>query len=131
MTGLDANILVRYFAQDDAAQSRVATEVIEDRLTKADPGFISLVAMTETVWVLRKSYRLSNLEIASAVEQALASEVLVVQNRTEVFSAATALREGRGSFSDALVAALNARAGCSRTLTFDLKALRLPGFEHP
>jgi predicted nucleic-acid-binding protein len=52
MTGLDANILVRYFAQDDPIQSRVATEIIEDRLTEADPGLISLVAIAETVWVL-------------------------------------------------------------------------------
>jgi predicted nucleic-acid-binding protein len=131
MTGLDANILVRYFAQDDAIQSRVATEIIEDRLTAADPGFISLVAIAETVWVLRKSYGLSDLEIASAVERTLASDVLVIQNRIEVFSAATALREGRGSFADALIGVLNANGGCSRTLTFDRKALRLPGFEHP
>jgi predicted nucleic-acid-binding protein len=55
---------------------------------------------------------------------------MVIQNRTHVFSAATALKEGRGPFLDALVGALNANAGCSRTLTFDRKALRLPGFEH-
>jgi predicted nucleic-acid-binding protein len=131
MTGLDANILVRYFAQDDAIQSRVATEVIEDRLTEADPGFVSLVAIAETAWVLRRSYRLSDLEIASAIEYTLESDVLVVQSKQEVADAMLALKEGRGSFADALVGALNATAGCSRTLTFDLKALRLPGFERP
>jgi predicted nucleic-acid-binding protein len=131
MTGLDANILVRYFAQDDTAQSRVATEIIEGRLTEADPGFISLVAIAETAWVLRRSYRLSDLEIASAIEFTLESEVLVVQSKHEVADAMLTLKEGRGSFADALVGALNASAGCSRTLTFDRKALGLPGFEHP
>ncbi len=29
MTGLEANILVRYLAQDDPAQSQRATEIIE------------------------------------------------------------------------------------------------------
>lgn len=38
------------------------------------------------------------------------------------------LKEGSGSFADALIAALGARAGCARTLTFDRKALRIPGF---
>lgn len=40
-----------------------------------------------------------------------------------------ALKEGRGSFADALIAAVGGRAGCDRTLTFDRKALRVPGFE--
>jgi predicted nucleic acid-binding protein len=39
--------------------------------------------------------------------------------------------EGRRQFADALIAALGARAGCARTLTFDRNALRLPGFELP
>jgi predicted nucleic-acid-binding protein len=42
-----------------------------------------------------------------------------------------ALRSGEGSFADALIGALGTRAGCARTLTFDHKALRLPGFELP
>jgi predicted nucleic-acid-binding protein len=52
-----------------------------------------------------------------------------VENEQEVFSAMIALKEGRGSFADALIGALGARAGCSRTLSFDQKASRLPGFE--
>ena len=44
-------------------------------------------------------------------------------------TALTAVMEGRGSFADALVGAINNQAGCSQTLTFDRKALRLPGFE--
>jgi predicted nucleic-acid-binding protein len=55
--------------------------------------------------------------------------VLVVESEQEIFTATVALREGRGSFADALIAALGARAGCSATVTFDRRALRLPGFE--
>ncbi len=40
-----------------------------------------------------------------------------------------ALKQGRGSFADALIAELGARAGCTRTLTFDQMAIRLPSFE--
>jgi predicted nucleic-acid-binding protein len=42
-----------------------------------------------------------------------------------------ALKEGQGSFADAVNVALGTRAKCSRTLTFDHKALRLPVFELP
>ena len=131
MIGLDTNILVRYLAQDDPVQSPKATELIERRLTEENPGFVSVVAMAETVWVLERAYGLAVHDIAAAIERTLQTDVLVVENEQEVFTAMIALKEGRGSFADALIGALGARAGCSRTLTFDQKALRLPGFELP
>jgi predicted nucleic-acid-binding protein len=129
MIGLDSNILVRYLTQDDPIQSPKATAIIERRLTEENPGFVCIVAMAETVWVLDRAYGLAMHEIAAAVERMLQTDVLVVENEQEVFTAMIALKEGHGSFADALIVALGARVGCSRTLTFDQKALRLPGFE--
>ena len=129
MIGLDTNILVRYLAQDDPVQSPRATKIIESRMTEANPGFITVVAMVETVWVLDRAYGLSDGEIAAALERILQADTLVVENEQEVFMATMALKEGNGSFADALVAGLGARAGCARTLTFDKSALSLPGFE--
>jgi predicted nucleic-acid-binding protein len=129
MIALDTNILVRYLTQDDAVQSRKATEIIESRLTTRRPGFVSIVAMVEMVWVLDRAYGLASPEIAAAVERMLQVEVLQIENEAEVFTAMIALKEGRGSFADAVIAALGARAGCQYTLTFDQKALRLAGFQ--
>jgi predicted nucleic-acid-binding protein len=129
MIGLDANILIRHLAQDDPIQSPKATELIERRLTEANPGFVSVVAMAETVWVLERAYRLAAPDIATAIERVLQADVLMVESEQEVFTAMIALKEGRGSFADALIGALGGKAGCSRTLTFDRKALRLPDFE--
>ena len=131
MIGLDTNVLVRYVAQDDTTQSPKATVWIERRLTAENPGFISVVAAAETAWVLESVYRLSDREIAGAIERLLQVDVLVFENEQQVFVAMIALKEGRGSFADALIAELGAKAGCSHTLTFDQGALRLPGFEHP
>jgi predicted nucleic-acid-binding protein len=131
MIGLDTNVLVRYLAQDHPSQSAQATEIIERRLTTENPGFVSIVAVVETVWVLDRAYGLRNHEIAAAIERMLQTDVLVVENEQQVFNAMIALKEGRGSFSDAIIAALGAKAGCSRTLTFDQKALRIPGFRVP
>ena len=129
MIGLDTNVLVRYIAQDDPVQSPIATRIIEDRLTEEHPGFISLVTMAETVWVLDRSYGLSAAEIAAAVERILQIDTLAVQNEQEVFVAMVALKTGAGSFSDGLIGALGRRAGCAVTLTFDKRATRLPGFQ--
>ena len=129
MIGLDTNILIRYLTQDDPIQSPKATEILEHRLTRTNPGFVSIVVMVEVVWVLDRAYGLTGQEIATAVERLLQVEVLVIQNEQEVFTAMLALKQGRGSFADALIVVLGARAGCTRTLTFDQKALRLLGFE--
>ena len=59
MIGLDTNILVRYLTQDDPIQSPKAREIIERRLTEENPGFVSIVAMVETVWVLDRAYKLA------------------------------------------------------------------------
>ena len=131
MIGLDTNILVRYVTQDDPVQSAKAIEVIERRLTEEIPGFVSIVAMVETVWVLDRAYGLTPQEIAAVVERMLQTDVLVIENEQEVFTAMIALKEGLGSFADCVIAVLGARAGCSSTVTFDHKALRLPGFRLP
>jgi predicted nucleic-acid-binding protein len=128
MIGLDSNIVVRYLVQDDPDQSQRATEIIERRLSARNPGFISVVAIAETVWVLDRAYRFSDEDIVAAVEGMLQSDVLVVEREQQVFAAMVALKEARGSFADALIGALGAAAGCSATLTFDRRALRLSEF---
>jgi predicted nucleic-acid-binding protein len=127
--GLDTNVIVRYIVQDDPDQSARATELIERTLEIENPGFISLVAMAETAWVLERFYRLPTGRIASAIEAMLHVDVFAVECEQDVFAATVALRDGRGSFADALIGRLGARAGCAYTATFDRKASQLAEFE--
>lgn len=131
MVGLDTNILIRYLTQDDPIQSPRATQIMEQQLTEQNPGFVSVVTMAEIVWVLDRAYGLTNPEIVAAIERMLQTDVLLVEDEQEVFTAMTLLKQGRGSFADALIAEIGSRAGCLHTLTFDEKALRLPGFRLP
>lgn len=127
MIGLDTNILVRYFAQDDRVQSPRANRIIAG-LTETSPGFISLVVLAETIWVLERSYALAGADLAKIISQILQTSTFVVQNEREVFLAQAMLESGEASFPDALIGALGAWAGCVETLTFDRKAGRLPTF---
>lgn len=129
MTGLDANVIVRYLAQDEPAQAARATAVFEQTLSVEEPGFVSLVAMVETVWVLRRAYRYSASETAAEIRRLLQIDSIIVQEEQSVFTAMVALEEGRGEFADALIGALDESAGCTHTLTFDRKAARLTGFQ--
>lgn len=130
MIGLDTNVLLRYLVQDDSTQSPKASEVIERRLSKENPGFVSLVCLLEIVWILGSIYKRSREQIADHVEMLLAADTLEVQNEQEVYQAVVALKNGSGAFQDALIGALGTWRGCSATLTFDQNAAkRLNGFQ--
>ncbi len=111
-----------------ASLAQAVAQVNRPGLAEHDPGFISVVAMVETAWVLERAYGLADADVAIAIECMLQAAELVVENEQEVFTAMIALKAGRGSFADALISALGQRAGCSTTLTFDRKARHLPGF---
>jgi predicted nucleic-acid-binding protein len=102
--------------------------LIEHRLDEDNPGFVSVVAMVETAWVLKRAYGLADQELAAIIERLLQAPVLVVEDEFEVFTALTALKVGRGDFADALLGGLGQKAGCSVTFTFDHRAARLPHF---
>jgi predicted nucleic-acid-binding protein len=130
MMGLDTNVLLRYLAQDDPRQSRRATEIVERRLTEQEPGFVSLVTILEVAWVLKSLFKRSRHEIANDIEMLLAADTLEVQNEQEVYLAVVSLRNGIGTFEDALIGSLGIWRGCSATLTFDKDAAkRLHGFQ--
>lgn len=129
MIGIDTNVLLRYLTQDDPVQSRKATEIIERRFTEEAPGFVSLVSILEIVWVLGSLFKRTRGEIADHIEMILAADTLEVQNEQEVYQAVVALRNGTGTFEDALIGGLGIWRGCSATLTFDQNAAkRLSGF---
>jgi predicted nucleic-acid-binding protein len=66
MIGLDTNVLVRYTMQDDPKQSAKAGKLI-DALDGTNRGFIYLVSVVETVWVLSSCYDLNREQVAQAL----------------------------------------------------------------
>lgn len=127
MIGLDTNVLLRYFAGDDPAQSRLATTLIDETLGPDLRGHVSLVALAELVWVLRSSYAAAREEIGRVVTQLLVGPQFILQEAQAVWMALDAYEQGNADFSDALIAALDRRAGSSHTVTFDRRAARIPG----
>ncbi len=125
MIGLDTNVIVRYLTQDDAIQSAKAARLIA-RSKEHDPAFISVIAITETAWVLERVYGFSDAAIAAAIEGLLAADALLVECEQQVFEAAATLKDGRGSFADALIGALGTKPGSPGRLR---STVRRRGFE--
>lgn len=130
MIGLDTNVLVRYLAQDDPRQSAAATRLIEQTLSTAQPGFISLVVLIELCWVLKRLYGAKEPELADTVGALLDTGTFRVEHRHVVQAALSRVTQGQGrkaGFADALVAALAQHHGCDQTLTFDKGAAASAG----
>ena len=126
MIGLDTNVLVRHATQDDPQQSAVAERLLSS-LSEQEPGFVSLITMVESVWVLQRAYQAPNEVIIRFVNGLLNAREIRVQAPDIVRRAARLLESGSGGFSDAVIALLGAEAGCDDTMTFDRNASKLPG----
>jgi len=130
MKGLDTNVLVRYLAQDDARQSALATRWIEDELSAAQPGFVSLVVLVEVCWVLQRLYAATHDEVLQTVEDLLDSAQFVVEQRAVVQAATQRLRSLSGvkvGLADMLVVEIAKSHGCHQIMTFDKAAARSAG----
>jgi predicted nucleic-acid-binding protein len=122
--GLDTNVLVRYITQDDPAQAARATRLIESELSDTNPGFVGVVVLAETAWVLQRLYRVTRAEFHDAVGDLLAIRQLVVENRAAVARAHAMSAVANIEFADALVAECARAAGCRKVVSFDRGAAR-------
>ena len=124
MIGLDTNILVRYLTQDDPDQAAQATRILEEELTDDDPGFIGLVVLVETIWVLRRLYKASPEEIRETVNDLLGSRRILVENRHVVARAVATSAKNASDFADSIIAASALDVGCRKIVSFDRGAVR-------
>ncbi len=127
MIGLDTNVLVRYFAGDDAQQAALAGRTIEQGLSAERPGHVSLVALAELAWVLRTRFAADKDTLVNIVAHMLSDARFVIQDHDAVWVALDVYRHAAVDFRDSLIAAVDRSHGCSHTLTFDRRAARIDG----
>ncbi|MCL2737079.1 MAG: type II toxin-antitoxin system VapC family toxin [Propionibacteriaceae bacterium] len=128
MIGVDATVLVRYLVRDDEEQTARAKSVMEG-FTVDEPGFIPMVVLLETAWLLRRTYKVPREDVLATVEALVASDLIHVQDESVVAEALATARMHGCDLPDALLVAQARHAGCARTVTFDRRAVGLPGME--
>ena len=77
MKGLHTNVLVRYLTADDARQTPLAEQVLEQTVQTGQPLFVPMVVLCELTWVLSKSYGRSRAQITAVLQRILETEVFV------------------------------------------------------
>jgi predicted nucleic-acid-binding protein len=127
MIGLDTNVLVRYFAQDDAAQSKKATALMES-FSAERPGYVSQIALVEVVWVLGRSYGVERDQMKDIIESMLGTKELVIEGADTVRKALRVFAASdKADFADCLIERSGHVAQCEYTATFDVTASKVVG----
>jgi predicted nucleic-acid-binding protein len=126
MIGLDTNVLLRFFLQDDPDQGARAAALMST-FSVQEPGFVSSVTLAESAWVLERSYRRPKHEVVFFVRGLLESRQLVVENHDSVAQALEKFERSNADFADCLIERLCHSSGCTRTMTFDLNASKSAG----
>ena len=125
MIGLDTNISIRYLTQDDLKQSKIVANIFETQISYQSPGFISLIVLIETIWVLKSIYQQNKEELCLLIAHLLTTKQLLVEKSDLAYKALKLWEKGNGDYSDALIIVINQQQGCIKTLTFDKKAKSL------
>ena len=122
MRAVDSNILIRLVTGDDAEQTEAAERFVETG------AWVSILAIAETAWVLKKVYQRNAAEVASAVDMLVNHPGLVLQDSDAVV-AALELFQSRPAlgFSDCLILHLARKAGHLPLGTFDRALGRVEG----
>jgi len=114
---VDTNVLVRAVVRDDKAQAEIAAKLLRNSELLA----ITLPALCELVWVLRRAYGFKAAEVADAI-RALTSAENVGTDQPAV-EAGLAMLDAGGDFADGVIAYEGRWLGAETFVSFDRKAV--------
>jgi len=117
MIGIDTNVLVRAFLEDEATQAHLA-QIFMENTAKSGNLFISSYALLEFVWVL-KVKKFSREEIYNAVITLTDSQGITIGQRDVILTAIEKFYKGKADFGDYMILAEGEKNGAQLLKTFD------------
>ena len=127
MIGIDTNILLRLWLNDDPAQSKRIDQLLAERGGLPGSLLVTDVVLVEAVWTLKSAFEQDRHAQLIAVRSLLEETAFAFEDREAVAAALTLFESGSCGFADCLVVAKHARQGCDFTATFDRGMRKLPG----
>jgi predicted nucleic-acid-binding protein len=121
--GVDTNVFLRIFIQDDGPQHRAAVDLVRS----LGQVFVGVVVLVETVWALRKLYKFPRGKLVHFLNTVLATDAFIIENREVIEAAMFGFSSGNGDFADHVILESARRNGVERMHTFDLDFSRVPG----
>jgi predicted nucleic-acid-binding protein len=123
---LDTNVLVRLLVDDDVPQCARARAAVAAAEANGEPVLINDVVLAETMWTMAKRYKTPRSVLVEVARGLLDSRTFEFESRRCLEDALGLFEQSSADFSDCLIVAKNAAAGCRSTLTFDADCIKLP-----
>ena len=127
MIGIDTNILLRLWLNDNPAQNKRIDALLAEHGSTPGSLLVTDVVLLEAVWTLRSAFDQGRDAQLIAVRSLLEETAFAFEDREAVADAVTLFDAGSCGFADCLVVAKHARQGCEFTATFDRGMRKLPG----
>ena len=131
MIGLDSNVLLRLWLNDDPAQNERIDALLAEFGSAPGSLLLTDVVLAEAIWTLKSAYRQDKAAQMLAVRSVLDETAFAFEDRQAVAQAAELFEHNARGFSDCLVTAKHARLGCTFTATFDRSMQGLPSVRAP
>jgi predicted nucleic-acid-binding protein len=127
MIGIDTNILLRLWLNDDPAQNKRIDVLLAAHGGLPGSLLVTDVVLVEAVWTLKSAFEQDKHAQLIAVRSLLEETAFAFEDREGVVDALSLFEAGSCGFADCLVVAKHARQGCDFTATFDRGMRKLPG----
>ncbi len=127
MIGIDTNILLRLWLNDDPGQNKRIDALLAEHGSTPGSLLVTDVVLVEAVWTLRSAFEQDKDAQLIAVRSLLEETAFAFEDREAVAGAIILFETGSCGFADCLVVAKHARQGCDFTATFDRGMRKLPG----
>ena len=127
MIGLDTNVLLRLWLNDDPRQNARIDRLLAEHGSSPGSLLVNDVVLVEAMWTLRAAYKQDKAAQLVALHSLLDEPAFCFEDRETVVQAVAMFSEATCGFSDCLVVVKNTRAGGDFTATFDRQMLKLPG----
>lgn len=88
MKFLDANVILRYLTQDDAAKARRCEDLFHRTTSGKEPLYVTSLIIAEVVWVLEKAYKLPKASVADLIQKILNTPHIECDERDILMAAA-------------------------------------------
>lgn len=117
MIGLDTNVLIRYFIQDEGDAETIKQQKLAKKLIESKKSLmVCKTVLLELEWVMRGYYGFKNKEILNVFHHLLSRSNIEIEDRAHVAKAISIYQEDM-DFGDALHHASYQR--CKRVISFD------------
>lgn len=125
MIGIDTNVLVRIFIEDNTIQTHKALKLIKGQKNV----FVSAIVFCETVWVLESRYHFNKKQLIEIIERILKIHELQIEYNDAMWLAFHEYQHTRADFADCVISSIAKLYGCESVATFDKNAAKSKNFK--